>query len=244
MFSVPVSFKKEVPDDEKEAALHPSDDRDGAGVAARADAGGPGFLPAGGQRDHIYLAVLHICEHSDSFIDGIQPITRKASYKTESHLGQYNPNSRRTEEITAMKMFNFCKEGGRYDSIGKIIDYQTPLKNVSSDEAGKIDLLAYDGACLRLLELKKPVTKETMLRCLMEGFTYLETVDQKKLLQNFDLPPDTKIVACPLVFVGEQSNPYQEMQEERPQLRRLMDLLNSKPYYIRQTNDTFTVTEG
>ena len=79
---------------------------------------------------------------------------------------------------------------------------------------------------------------------MMEGFTYLETVDQKKLLQNFDLPPDTKIVACPLVFVGEKSNPYQEMQEERPQLRRLMDLLNSKPYYIRQTNDPFTVTEG
>ena len=196
--------------------------------------------------DELYSEVIaqYICEHIDNFIDGIKSITRKASYKMESHLGEYNPNSRRVEEITAMKMFNFCKDGGRYDYIGKIIDYQTPLKNVSSDEAGKIDLLAYDGACLRLLELKKPVTKETMLRCLMEGFTYLETVDQKKLLQNFDLPPDTKIVACPLVFVGEQSNPYQEMQEERPQLRRLMDLLNSKPYYIMQVNDTFTVTEG
>ena len=156
----------------------------------------------------------------------------------------YHPDSRRAEEITAMKMFNYCKNGDRYDYIGKIIDYQTPLKNISSDEAGKIDLLAYDGTCLRLLELKKPVTKETMLRCLMEGFTDLETVDQKKLLQNFDLPPDTIIAACPLVFAGEKSNPYQEMQEERPQLRRLMDLLNSKPYYIMQVNDTFTVTEG
>lgn len=175
----------------------------------------------------------YISEHIDNFIDGIKSITSKSSCKIESHLGGYNPNnSRRAEEITTMKMFNFFKDGGRYDYIGKIIDYQTPLKNISSDEAGKIDLLAYDGTCLQLLELKKTVTKKTMSRSLMEGFTYLETVDQKKLLQNFNLPPDTKIVACPFVFAGGKSNPYQEMQEERPQLRRFKDLLNNKPYDI------------
>ena len=77
----------------------------------------------------------------------------------------------------------------------------------------------------------------------MEGFTYLETVDQGKLLRNFDLPTDTKVVACPFVFIGEESNPYQEMQEDRPQLRRLMALLNRKAYYIKQENGFYTVTE-
>lgn len=195
--------------------------------------------------DELYSEVIaqYICEHIDSFIDGIKAITRVASYKTESHIGEFNPDSRRVEEITAMKMFNFCKAGGRYDFIGEIIDYQTPLKNKSSDEVGKVDLLAYDGSCLRLLELKKFDSTETMLRCVMEGFTYLETVDQGKLLRNFDLPTDTKVVACPFVFIGEESNPYQEMQEDRPQLRRLMALLNSKAYYIKQENGFYTVTE-
>lgn len=124
--------------------------------------------------DELYSEVIaqYICEHIDSFIDGIKAITRVASYKTESHIGEFNPDSRRVEEITAMKMFNFCKAGGRYDFIGEIIDYQTPLKNKSSDEVGKVDLLAYDGSCLRLLELKKSDSTETMLRCVMEGFTY------------------------------------------------------------------------
>lgn len=196
--------------------------------------------------DELYSEVIaqYICEHVSCFVDGIKAITREASYKTKSHIGEYNPDSRRIEEITAMKMFNFCKAGGRYDLIGEIIDYQTPLKNKCSDEVGKVDLLAYDGSCLRLLELKKPDSTETMLRCIMEGFTYLETVDQGKLLRNFDLPADTKVVACPFVFIGEESNPYQEMQEERPQLKRLMALLNSKAYYIIEANELFKITEG
>ena len=37
--------------------------------------------------------------------------------------------------------------------VGEILDYQTPLKNKRSDEAGKIDLLSYDGRILRILEL-------------------------------------------------------------------------------------------
>lgn len=195
--------------------------------------------------DELYSEVVaqYICEHIESFIAGIKSITREASYKTERHRGEYNPQSRRVEEITAMKMFNCCKDGGWYDHIGKIIDYQTPLKNKCTDEAGKIDLLAYDGNCLRILELKKQDSTETMLRCVMEGFTYLETVDKKKLLSNFDLPENTEVVACPFVFIGEESNPYQEMQEDRPQLNRLMRLLDSKPYYINLENDVFTISD-
>lgn len=195
--------------------------------------------------DELYSEVIaqYICEHIDEFIDGIQAITREASYKTESHLGKYNPKSRREEEITAIKMFVFCKDGGQYDHIGKIIDYQMPLKNTSCDQVGKVDLLAYDGTCLRLLELKKPDSDETMLRCVMEGFTYLETVDKQKLLMDFCLPENTKVVACPFVFIGDKSNPYQEMQEERPHLKRLMAMVNSKPYYIRQSDTGYVVED-
>ena len=35
-------------------------------------------------------------------------------------------------------------KGETYDYIGKIIDYQTPLKDVQADVAGKIDLLAWN----------------------------------------------------------------------------------------------------
>ena len=177
-----------------------------------------------------------LCNHIPEYTNGIDTITRENSYKTDSHDGVIKDHdSGRDEEIIAMKMF-----GKSYDFVGKMIDYQTPLKNKRSDEAGKIDLLAYDGTTLRILELKKPDSDETMLRCVLEGYTYWKTVDKAKLLADFTLPSDTVIKACPFVFSGgEQHN---EMKEVRPHLKRLMELLDSKPYYISEKNN-YIVTE-
>lgn len=177
-----------------------------------------------------------LCNHIPEYTNGIDTITRENSYKTDSHDGVIKDHdSGRDEEIIAIKMF-----GKSYDFVGKMIDYQTPLKNKRSDEAGKIDLLAHNGTTLRILELKKPDSDETMLRCVLEGYTYWKTVDKEKLLADFTLPADTVIKACPFVFSGgEQHN---EMKEVRPHLKRLMELLDSKPYYISGKNN-YIVTE-
>ncbi len=189
--------------------------------------------------DEFFTEVIaeFLCRHISEFTNGITTITRESSYKTPGHDGIIKDlDSGREEEIIAMKMYD-----KNYDFIGKMIDYQTPLKNKRTDEAGKIDLLAYDGATLRILELKKPDSTETMLRCVLEGYTYLKTANIAKLLDNFKLPSDTIVKACPFVFKnGEQ---HSEMREQRPHLKRLMDLLDSKPYYISETNGKFFVTE-
>ena len=178
-----------------------------------------------------------LCGRITEFMNGITVITRETTYKTPGHDGIIKDlDSGREEEIIAMKMYD-----KQYDYIGNMIDYQTPLKNKRNDEAGKIDLLAYDGATLRILELKKPDSTETMLRCVLEGFTYLKTANISKLLADFKLPSGTIVKACPFVFRnGEQ---HSEMREQRPHLKRLMDLLESKPYYISEINGKFSVTE-
>lgn len=178
-----------------------------------------------------------LCTHITEFIDGIDTITREETYNTKGHDGVIkDPDSGRDEEIIAMKMYDKT-----YDFVGKIIDYQTPLKNKRSDEAGKIDLLAHNGTTLRILELKKPDSDETMLRCVLEGYTYWKTVDKSKLLSDFNLPADTIIKACLFVFkCGKQ---HDEMKEARPHLKKLMALLESKPYYISEEKDKYIVTE-
>ena len=189
--------------------------------------------------DEFFTEVIaeFLCGHISEFLNGITAITRESSYKTPGHDGVIKDlDSGREEEIIAMKMSD--KE---YDFVGKMIDYQIPLKNKRNDEAGKIDLLAYDGATLRILELKKPDSTETMLRCVLEGYTYLKTANIAKLLADFEKPSSTIVKACPFVFKnGEQ---HSEMREQRPHLKRLMDLLDSKPYYISETNGIFYVTE-
>ena len=74
--------------------------------------------------------------------------------------------------------------------LGKILDYQTPLKEKKSDSYGKIDLLSYNKKdnLISVVELKyRPsVSNETLLRCILEAYTYykLLMLDQVKQKLN------------------------------------------------------------
>jgi hypothetical protein len=118
----------------------------------------------------------------------IPKITREKSYKTKSHeklAEREKPKkSNRDEEWIAIGMY-----GKTFDCIGKILDFQTPLKNNADDDAGKIDLLSYnaDENAAYILELKKPESDETLLRCALEAYTYWKIVDKEKLLCDFGI---------------------------------------------------------
>ena len=177
--------------------------------------------------------------------DEIKPITREKNYKVKTHDGIIkNEESKREEEKIAMKLFDLSQNRGKvFDIIGKIIDYQTPLKNVRGDKVGKIDLLAYNEneKTLRILELKRPDSKETMLRCVLEAYTYLKVVDKAKLLKDFGLPEDTVIKACPFVFYdGEQ---YKEMQEDRKYLKELIEKLGIEVIYLEEKDGEYSVVK-
>ena len=181
-----------------------------------------------------------LCDNINDYINGINCITRKSSYKTKGHNGEFDLASNRKEEKIAMQIFKQSRDRGPFPLIGKIEDYQTPLKSSADDEAGKIDLLSFDGKIMRILELKKPDSKETMLRCVLEGYTYLQTIDKPKLINNFndELKKDfvynseeVEVKASPFVFYGGAQ--HKEMAGSRPYLRKLMELLDSKPYYIK-----------
>ena len=175
--------------------------------------------------------------------DEIKPITREKNYKVKTHDGKIkNEKSNREEEIIAMKLFELSQNQGKvFDIIGKIIDYQTPLKNIRADKAGKIDLLAYneEEKILRILELKRPNSDETMLRCVLEAYTYLKVVDKVKLLKDFGLPENTEIKACPFVFYGKEQ--YREMQEDRKYLKDLIEKLGVEVIYLEEENGEYSI---
>ena len=177
--------------------------------------------------------------------DYIKPITREKSYKVNTHDGKNKDNdSNREEEKIAMKLFDLSQNQGKvFDVIGKIIDYQTPLKDIQTDKAGKIDLLAYNEneKTLRILELKKPDSKETMLRCVLEAYTYLKIVDKAKLLKDFALPEDTEIKACAFVFHGKEQ--YKEMQKNKENLGELIKKLDIEIIYLKEENGEYSVIE-
>lgn len=185
-----------------------------------------------------------LCERIEKFLAGFKKINRQSSYHVKSHDGTiHNPSSNRLEEMIAKQIYNQCKDGSTLDFIGKVIDYQTPLKDVNANSVGKIDLLSVSDRTVYILELKKEDSKETMLRCVLEGYTYLKTVNGEKLLKDFEQPSDCEIKASPLVF--RDSAQWREMQEERPALKQLIQMLDSKPFYLSlsEGNSKYIVTE-
>lgn len=87
----------------------------------------------------------------------------------------------RKEEILAKLLFYQCE----VDGLGYIFDYQTPLKKTQNDSYGKIDLLGYntDDKCYSVTELKyRPSgSEETLLRCVLEAYTYYKLLDIKQI---------------------------------------------------------------
>ena len=87
----------------------------------------------------------------------------------------------RKEEILAKLLF-YQRE---VNDLGYIFDYQTPLKATQSNSYGKIDLLGYnkDDKCYSVIELKyRPSgSDETLLRCVLEAYTYYKLFDLNQI---------------------------------------------------------------
>mgnify|MGYP000977842417 CR=1 FL=1 len=87
----------------------------------------------------------------------------------------------RKEEILAKLLFYQREVSG----LGHIFDYQTPLKKTKNDSYGKIDLLGYNSKdkCYSIIELKyRPSgSEETLLRCVLEAYTYYKLFDLNQI---------------------------------------------------------------
>jgi hypothetical protein len=162
----------------------------------------------GEKKAYSEIIAKYLLDHSDLW-KNIKPITRNKPYKTPSHVGIKNGDvkTNREEEWLAKSMF----DNNDYNGIGKIIDYQTPLKNTKSDKAGKIDLLSMpDSSTLYLIELKKESNTETLLRCVLEIYTYSRIVDGKRLLHDFGL--NENVVIKPIVAIFKNSVQYKQIK--------------------------------
>lgn len=101
------------------------------------------------------------------------------------------------------------------NSIGELRNYEVPFfvgkKNRAVGE--KIDIISVTDAKreLYILELKNNQSNETLLRCLLEAFTYSLFADRVRLKEAYGASQNAKIVICPLIFKG--TRPYKDFVE-------------------------------
>ena len=178
-----------------------------------------------------------LLNHFEVF-DKIKTVERSKSYRDDSHDCVIKNTTNRKEEITAKQLFNSKKS---YAGFGTIIDYQIPLKNPggkNNDGLGKIDLLSVNKnkECVFLLELKKEDSKETLLRCALEAYTYLKIVSKEKLFTDFKdkgIRESFTLKASPLVY--ENGVQYEEYKDNsRNFLHKLMIRMDCIPFFLKE----------
>ena len=164
-----------------------------------------------------------------SALEKIERITRKSSYNSGHEWKPIDSDSPRREEQIARSMM-----GHTYEHIGKIIDYQTPLKNVQSDDAGKIDLLSWNKEKKRayILEFKAQESQETLLRCILEIDTYSRIVDIGKLFEDFKLPAEATVRKAALIYCG--SRLYEDFKDIT--VKKLMKALGVDLFLLNNDN--------
>jgi len=163
-------------------------------------------------------------------------VKRTGTYNVEHDCVIKNENSGRDEEHIGMAMCKFCRNTGKeVPGIGKVLNYQIPLKNndrarpnigTAHDEnhgIGKaIDMVALKNDKLFLYEMKVKDSSETMMRCLLESFTYAKSIKSlDKFKEDLGVPRCKRIVIAPLCFKGgRKATPYNDAldMEKNPDL--------------------------
>ena len=132
---------------------------------------------------NLYSEVIAETLINDSFIKywlnliPVRPEHFKINHPRKDETMDTIQITNRKEEILAKLLFH----QGNIDGLGYLFDYQTPLKATKDDSYGKIDLLGYntDDKCYSIIELKyRPSgSEETLLRCVLEAYTYYKLLD-------------------------------------------------------------------
>lgn len=157
------------------------------------------------------------------------PPIKRADYNVE-HDGIIQNDSNRHEEKFAIGVHK--KD---LPFLGKIINYQVPLKARQSDKAGKIDLIAYreNPKNALIVELKFKDNAETLLRAAIEISTYYHMLSHENFLASYkefkELKPRNIRKA---VLLGEDTQSYEDARniENLPNVRRLLQKLEVEIY--------------
>ncbi len=181
------------------------------------------------------IAEFLLRDENLKLLDSIEMISRE-DYSVEWHDGIYDSDSNRLEEHLAMDMYNMTKrENCSFYGVGKMIAYQIPLNKKREDAAGKIDLLSQNNDVAYILELKVPESRETMLRCLLESYTYLKRINRSKLIESLHIETVKYVKAAPFVFF--KGHQWDEMQQDRPFMKKLMEKLHMMDVFYYEKHE-------
>lgn len=165
-------------------------------------------------------------------------------YADESHDGKVG------EDDLAKDMYQIDRLGytGKFDySIGRVVDYQIPIKRCNEDckcdmEIANIDLLCETATNLYLINIVEKESEESLLRSVLEIITYRNMISRTKLISDYSVSEKnilkyyhTKDDMVPTVMFYENSRAHEDMKNLNPEslLGRLVGSYKIKFFVLK-----------
>ena len=147
---------------------------------------------------------------------GVKQITKKAPYQAHT---KFSPAA-------------FYLSLHLEEKFGTIVESEIELGNYPDDKAGVVDLITYkkDTDELYLIEFEPNYSENTLLSAALKIQTHYQTIDKKKLVNDFYSKEDSPISSKnpqikKLLILLTGSNAYKEYQENRPNVTKILNEL-------------------
>ena len=154
---------------------------------------------------------------------------RIRSFRVPDHRGQIKLGSdikQITEKRLVRAMFNLSQ----LPCLGKVIDYEVPLKDTDASRHGDIDLLSVSSNSCFCVEAKKPKSSESLLKAVLQAYVYTSLVATTKqtFLSSFGLDECVRLTPAVLTFANATSGKHLNETSKFPKLLKLIGMLNSR----------------
>jgi len=155
---------------------------------------------------------------------------RQNNFKIDDHCGQSQLSThivQHTEKRFLRALFNFANEKP-LESIGKVIDYEVPLKGKRGAKHGDIDLLAHNNNNLFVIEAKKHNSSESILKAILEAYVYSKLVHSIKEQFYSDFGFTSELILTPTILTFKSATSGKQLLSinNYPNIKRLLSFLN------------------
>lgn len=172
-----------------------------------------------------------VTQRIESMFDSITLITdglRDRSFRVKAHRGQIKLNTG-IEQLTEKRLVRAMFNASTIPLLGKVIDYETPLKDNDEARHGDIDLVCVSSDQCFCVEAKKPKASESILKAVLQAFVYTSLASKKKslFLKSFGLDQRLKLTPAILTFTSAQSGRQLNVIDKYPMLQKLIQKIDS-----------------
>lgn len=117
---------------------------------------------------------------------------------------------------------------GTLPGIGRVIEYEVPLKEKNESTHGDIDLLCTSDDSVLCVEAKAPGSDDTLIKAVLQAFVYTSLVAtcRTRFLSDFGLPGNMTMTPVVITFASSRSGEQLRKRDKHPQLQRLLAFVN------------------